>query len=319
MEKNDVLVSVVVLTYNDAPFIEETLNSIREQTYKNIELVVSDDCSTDDTVERCKRWIEHNGARFSNVQLLTVEKNTGVTYNITRAQKSAQGEWIKGLGGDDLLVPDCIEKFMNFIRQNPGVKIVQCGLAKINENNEFIEYDSKGFNKYFHSEKISAYWQRQFLLRKDPLEALGLFKSKELLEKVDYYDCDFPMQEDVTFAMKVVSSGYKIWWIDHYLVKRRMRSGTLSGLSDGTLVNKNNMIRININKKYFVPQLGWLEGKLLIYYDKIHELFFNHPKLNRKSSYLCRMLKHILQSPYILIRQYKLCQVRKNICKILQD
>ena len=255
MEKNDVLVSVVVLTYNDAPFIEETLNSIREQTYKNIELVVSDDCSTDDTVERCKRWIEHNGARFSNVQLLTVEKNTGVTYNITRAQKSAQGEWIKGLGGDDLLVPDCIEKFMNFIRQNPGVKIVQCGLAKINENNEFIEYDSKGFNKYFHSEKVSAYWQHQFLLRKDPLEALGLFKSKELLEKVDYYDYEFPMQEDVAFAMKVVSSGYKIWWIDHYLVKRRMRSGTLSGLSDGTLVNKNNMIRININKKYFVPQL----------------------------------------------------------------
>ncbi|MBQ8272613.1 MAG: glycosyltransferase [Tidjanibacter sp.] len=319
MEKNDVLVSVVILTYNDAPFIEETLNSVKDQTYKNIELVVSDDCSTDDTVERCSRWLEQNRSRFTNVQLLTVEKNTGVTYNINRAQRAARGEWIKGLGGDDLLTPDCIEVFMNFVNSNSDIKIVQCGLAKINENNDFLGYDSKGFNKYFHSEKIPAYWQHQFLLRKDPLEAMGLFKSKELLEKVDYYDCEFPMQEDVAFAMKVVSSGYKIWFIDNYLIKRRMRAGTLSGLSDTTLVNRNNMIRVNINKKYFVPQLGWLEGKLLLYYDKIHEMFFNHPKLNKKSSYLCRMLKHILQSPYILIRQYKLRQVRKNICKILQD
>lgn len=313
MGKNDMLVSVVVLTYNDAPFIEETLNSIKDQTYKNIELVVSDDYSSDDTVERCKCWIDQNRERFINVQLLTVEKNTGVTYNITRAEKAAKGEWTKGLGGDDLLTPDCIEKFVSYVKSNPNAKIVQCGLAKINERGDDMGYGVKGPDAHFHSDKTSAYWQHQIFLRKDPVDALGLFKSKELLEKVDYYDCEFPMQEDVAFAMKVVSSGYKIWWLDHYLVKRRMRTGTLSGLSDAFLVNKNDIIRAAINKKYFVPQLGWLEGRLLIYKDYINRLFYAHTKLNRKSSIVCKALRLMLQSPYIVIRSQKLKRVTRNL------
>lgn len=313
MEGNDMLVSVVVLTYNDSSFIEETLNSIKKQTYKNIELVVSDDCSSDDTLERCKRWIELNGARFSNVQLLTVEKNTGVTHNITRAQKAANGQWIKGLGGDDLLTLDCIEQFVGYVKLNPSAKIVQCGLIKIDENSDIISYGVKGPNNYFHRDSTSAYWQHQFLLRKDPVDALGLFKSKELLVAVDYYDCEFPMQEDVAFTMKVVSNGYKIWLLDKFLVKRRMRVGTLSGLSDNTLVNKNDIIRIDINKKYFIPHLGWLERRLLIYKDFINKLIFNTPFLNRKLSAVCRVLRATLQLPYIAVRTYKLNHIIRHL------
>ena len=51
------LVSVVVITYNSAKFVIETLESVKSQTYKNIELIISDDCSTDDTVERCRLWL----------------------------------------------------------------------------------------------------------------------------------------------------------------------------------------------------------------------------------------------------------------------
>ena len=146
MNGNDILVSVVVLTYNDAPFIEETLNSIKDQTYKNIELVVSDDYSSDDTVERCKCWIDQNRERFINVQLLTVEKNTGVTYNITRAEKAAKGEWIKGLGGDDLLAPNCMEKFVEYIQCNPAVSFVQCRISQIDrKGNPVSLYIKKTF------------------------------------------------------------------------------------------------------------------------------------------------------------------------------
>ena len=166
MQKN-VSVSIITPSWNSGRFVAETIRSIQAQTYTDWELLFQDDCSTDDTVERCSRWLEQNRSRFTNVHLLTVEKNTGVTYNINRAQRAARGEWIKGLGGDDLLTPECIEVFMNFVNSNSDIKIVQCGLAKINENNDFLGYDSKGFNKYFHSEKIPAYWQHQFLLRKE--------------------------------------------------------------------------------------------------------------------------------------------------------
>ena len=307
------LVSITVLTYNDAEYIVQTLDSIKNQTYQNIELIVSDDCSTDDTVERCGRWLEQNRSRFIDVQLLTVEKNTGVTYNITRSAKATKGKWIKTIGGDDLLTPDCIEKFVCYVKSNPSAKIVQCGLAKINERGDDIGYGVKGPDVHFHSDKTSAYWQFQFYLRKDAVDALGLFTSKELLEKIDYYDCEFPMQEDVAFTMKVLSNGYKIWWLDLYLVKRRMRSGTLSGLSDPFLVNRNDIIRGAINKKYFVPQLGWLEGRLLIYKDYINKLFYTHTKLNRKLSIVCKIFRMVLQSPYTVVRTLKLRSIRRYL------
>jgi alpha-1,3-rhamnosyltransferase len=51
------LVSVVIITYNSSKYVLETLESAKAQTYQNIELIVSDDCSTDDTVEKCREWI----------------------------------------------------------------------------------------------------------------------------------------------------------------------------------------------------------------------------------------------------------------------
>ncbi len=66
------LVSVCIITYNSAKFVVEALESIKSQTYKNIELIISDDCSTDNTIELCKQWISDNGKCFVNCELLTV-------------------------------------------------------------------------------------------------------------------------------------------------------------------------------------------------------------------------------------------------------
>ncbi len=69
----------MVITYNSSKFVNETLESAKNQSYENIELIVSDDCSTDDTVEICKNCIERNMQRFTRTELLTVKKNTGTS------------------------------------------------------------------------------------------------------------------------------------------------------------------------------------------------------------------------------------------------
>lgn len=75
MSKPDIpLVSVSVITYNSAKTVIETLDSIKAQTYQNIELIVSDDCSTDNTVEICRDWLTKNEKRFVRMELITVEK-----------------------------------------------------------------------------------------------------------------------------------------------------------------------------------------------------------------------------------------------------
>ena len=72
MDDNSV-VSVCVITYNSSKYVLETLESIRMQSYQNIELIICDDCSKDDTVEICKRWIQSYSARFINVLLIEAE------------------------------------------------------------------------------------------------------------------------------------------------------------------------------------------------------------------------------------------------------
>lgn len=63
------LVTIAVVTYNSSQTILETLESVKEQTYKNIELIISDDCSSDNTTDICQKWLQKNAIFFSNVQI----------------------------------------------------------------------------------------------------------------------------------------------------------------------------------------------------------------------------------------------------------
>ena len=118
------LVSIIVATYNSSRFVIETLESAKAQTWQNIELVVSDDCSADNTVELCRNWIAQNKDRFVNTQLITVPANTGVSANCNRMIQSSVAEWIKMIAGDDILLPNCIEDNMQFVHLNPEASIV---------------------------------------------------------------------------------------------------------------------------------------------------------------------------------------------------
>ncbi|GAB1452027.1 hypothetical protein MASR2M47_20830 [Draconibacterium sp.] len=109
MQNQNPLVSIVVITYNSSKFILDTLESAKEQTYQNLELIITDDCSTDNTIEICQNWIEKNSYRFVNTELITVEKNTGTAPNANRGLKVSKGEWIKFIAGDDFLLTNCID------------------------------------------------------------------------------------------------------------------------------------------------------------------------------------------------------------------
>ena len=124
MEDKAVLVSVCVFAYNSAETVIETLDSVLKQTYPRLELIVSDDCSTDNTVELCRKWLAENGDRFEHTILLTHELNGGVAKNINSCVEAASGEWIKQIAGDDILLPDCVSHNMEYVLNNDNDGIV---------------------------------------------------------------------------------------------------------------------------------------------------------------------------------------------------
>lgn len=106
------LVSIIMPAYNTAEYIEESIESVLKQTYENWELIIVDDCSTDNTKERVSRYSDSRMKIFGN------EKNSGAAHSRNRALQLAKGRWIAFLDSDDLWEPHKLEKQIGFMEQN---------------------------------------------------------------------------------------------------------------------------------------------------------------------------------------------------------
>lgn len=90
--KKGELVSVMVLAYRVSATVIETLESIYRQTYLNLELVIAEDGSDDDTLERIQEWIVKKGSRFEKVRVVASPTNTGTSKNANRGVAACSGE-----------------------------------------------------------------------------------------------------------------------------------------------------------------------------------------------------------------------------------
>lgn len=108
------LVSIITPTYNCARFIEETIRSVQAQTYQNWEMIISDDCSTDNTREVIAPYL----ASDSRIKYICNERNSGAAITRNNALKVAQGRWIAFLDSDDLWLPEKLERQIKFMQVN---------------------------------------------------------------------------------------------------------------------------------------------------------------------------------------------------------
>ena len=108
------LVSIITPTYNCARFIEETIRSVQSQTYQNWEMIISDDCSTDNTREIIAPYLESD----SRIKYICNDKNSGAAITRNNALRQAKGRWIAFLDSDDLWLPEKLEKQIAFMETN---------------------------------------------------------------------------------------------------------------------------------------------------------------------------------------------------------
>lgn len=115
------LVSICIPTYNGAKFLSECLESAIAQTYANVEILIVDDCSSDNSVQIAGGYAERDG----RIKVYVNEENLGLVGNWNRCIENANGEWIKYLFQDDVLYPECVQQLMSEARiQN--VRFIAC-------------------------------------------------------------------------------------------------------------------------------------------------------------------------------------------------
>jgi len=138
-------VSVIIPVYNVEQFVLEAIQSIQNQTYKNLEIIVIDDGSVDDTYKIVEKLAKDD----NRIKLYRNEKNLKIVKTLNRALTIAKGEYIARMDGDDISAPDRIEKKVKFLELNNDYDLVGCSMVAID-----IEGNKIGQTIHYSNQKV---------------------------------------------------------------------------------------------------------------------------------------------------------------------
>ncbi|MFH2064828.1 MAG: glycosyltransferase [Pseudomonadota bacterium] len=301
---NNPLVSICVITFNSAKFVTETLNSAYNQTYKNIELIISDDCSIDNTLKICRKWIDENGSRFVRCVLLTSLKNEGVTINFRKSIEVSNGMFLKHIAADDTLCPDCIKDNVNFCMTHPSAQIVHSVsyvYRNIINKENFFEIRN-GAPHIFLSNKIQANDQYTYLLRHFIISSPTLFLKKDLYN-IYNYDVEIPDIEDVPFILNLTRNGIKLWFMNIHTVNYRIHDDSIChNKQPGRIYSRYFIKRRVVNKKYILPYMYPIE-KIFMHIEYCRMKFITNHNLD-SNTLLARLFLYLTRLPYRMFLFY---------------
>jgi glycosyltransferase involved in cell wall biosynthesis len=262
------LVSVVVITYNSAKYVLETLESAKTQTYQNIELIISDDGSKDGTIEICREWLNDNKDWFVYTKLITVENNTGIAPNLNRGIKASNGEWIKSIAGDDILKPTIITDYLAYIDSSSSeINFIYSNVQEfIDEDGDrkFLPIKSLSKEK-INDSMISIDDQLKILVYSNTVWAATWFYSRKLFDQLNGFNEQYPFFEDRPFLVSVLKNKNKIFYLN--------KIGAFYRRSYQSIQFSNEILSIHNENKY--------RYKL----DVLSEFLENHETLNLKKEY----------------------------------
>lgn len=278
-------VSIIVPNYNTERYIEECLLSLINQTYKNCEIIIVDDCSTDKSIDICVSFEQ----RFSNVKLIKHKINKGIEQTRNDGINEASGEWIIFLDSDDTLELNAIELLLN-INEFNNVDIIYFAFALVNNNEIFQEIHCK-----IESKKYNSFEFFNNLFSNIPISIIScignkLYRSSLIKKNNIAFDIKYKYNEDLVFAINMLQVANRIGYVDRALYKYLKRTDNSSSsyrpnmyqtMCISRLALKSFLVENNIyelKREYY--QQYWLD---LIYSSLVNEYQYN--KKNFKNTY----------------------------------
>jgi glycosyltransferase involved in cell wall biosynthesis len=171
------LVTIGLPVYNGANYIRQAIDSILAQTFKNFELIISDNCSTDDTVDICKEY----AARDPRVRVSRNERNLGAVHNYNKVIHEARGKYFRHAAHDDVLAPTNIERCVEVLEREPEVALCYPRMQTIDAEGRILKTFSDSLP--LRQKDPVARWRRFHQLCNDGSmcdPVFGLFRTSVL-------------------------------------------------------------------------------------------------------------------------------------------
>lgn len=169
------LVSVIMGLYNTAESLPASIDSILAQTYTNWELIMCDDCSTDNTYEVAKAYAD----KYDNIKLIKNEKNSRLAFTLNHCLEHATGEYVARMDTDDVAMPDRFMKQVAFLNENPEYAVVASAIIPFDSNGEREARVPKEYPVARDMKRGVHFFHPTIMMRKEAYDALdGYYVSK---------------------------------------------------------------------------------------------------------------------------------------------
>lgn len=159
------LVSVLVLSYNHEKYVVECLESIKNMNYRRLELIVSDDCSSDSTFALVEQWTQKNADRFERTLVVRQDKNLGIVRNLQFLFDGVQGDYLVYMASDNIFVESSITDRLRVLQEDQTLDAVLGNSQSISESGALLKERRVGSNvaEKFTSRRLLAaalltYW-----------------------------------------------------------------------------------------------------------------------------------------------------------------
>lgn len=238
-------VSVCIPTFNYARYLPDAINSVLEQTFYDFELLIIDNCSTDNTIELLKEYC----ARDKRIRFLVNESNVGAINNWSRCIAAAKGEYIKFLLSDDVLASEnALKEMVAVLDANPLLSLVVSSRNRIDENLNIIKtYSPFRRGKIAGAQAIKrCFWHNKNLF--GPLTTT-MFRKNDV---VNVFSTQYIALSDLEFCFRLLEKG-DFYFIDDALCSIREHSGqgTYEAMKiPETYMDYGKLIKAYLHKTY---------------------------------------------------------------------
>ena len=257
--QEDVWVTVVCSCYNHSGFVIESIQSVLNQSYKNIQLIVVDDFSTDESVAIIENFI----ANFPEINFVKNTSNIGLTKSVNQAMKLARGDFFIDLAADDVLLPNCIETQLKTFQNSPftNLAIVYGNAELISEKGTHLSYyfDIDSQNKTIETIPTGNIYST-VISSKTIICSVSSMVKKSVFDALNGYDENLSY-EDFDFWIRV-SRNYNIDYIDAIVMQKRILPNSLHA-SFAKSKNKHGYSTHLILKKAFELNQNKIENRNL--------------------------------------------------------
>lgn len=212
MDKKKPLISVVMPVYNVEDYIEESVTSILNQTIRDFELLVIDDCSSDNTLSLLRNM------KDDRIKIVTKEKNLGLIHSLNLGFELAQGEYIARMDGDDISLPERFEKQLAILNKKSGIKACGCWLQSFGIYTVLIKHKETHKEIQSHLLLSNSMSLGAVMLDRKAYESFRFLENKIHVEDYDFWvqsawKCETYNVQEVLYHYRVhnnqVSKKYK--------------------------------------------------------------------------------------------------------------